>query len=81
LTTRLVLGNLAAWSRGAAIVYPSEIFNPVAIMDALVEEQCTALHGVPTHFIGILAELDKRKKAGKRVDISRLRYATTLLTG
>lgn len=41
-----VLGNLAVWVHGASIVYPSETFHPPSIVDALVEEQCTALHGV-----------------------------------
>lgn len=71
--TRLVLGNLAAWSHGACIVYASEIFDPKAIVDAVVEEKCTALHGVPTHFIGVLGEVDKRREAGEDVDTSNLR--------
>lgn len=72
--TRLVIGNLAAWTHGASIVYPSEIFDPKAIVDAVVSERCTALHGVPTHFLGILAELDKRRAAREKVDTSSLRY-------
>lgn len=73
--TRLVLGNLAAWSHGASVVYPSAVFDPKAVVEALVQEGCTALHGVPTHFLGILDEFDKRKGAGERLDISRLRSA------
>ncbi|KAF8189860.1 hypothetical protein K438DRAFT_1832207 [Mycena galopus ATCC 62051] len=69
----LVLGNLAAWTHGACIVYPSEIFNPKAIVDAVVEEKCTALHGVPTHFLGVLAEVDRRRASGEAVDTSKLR--------
>lgn len=56
----LVLGNLAAWVHGASVVYPSEAFHPPSIVDALVEEHCTALHGVPTHFLGVLDEVSKR---------------------
>ncbi|KAF8512662.1 acetyl-CoA synthetase-like protein [Hysterangium stoloniferum] len=56
----LVLGNLAAWVHGSCVVYPSESFHPKAIVDALVREQCTALHGVPTHFLGILEEIKQR---------------------
>ncbi|KAJ2930971.1 hypothetical protein H1R20_g6124, partial [Candolleomyces eurysporus] len=70
---RLVLGNLASWTHGACIVYPSEIFDPEAIVDAVVEEKCTALHGVPTHFLGVLSEVEKRKKAGVVLDFSSLR--------
>ncbi|KAI0315583.1 acyl-CoA synthetase [Amylostereum chailletii] len=71
--SRLVLGNLAAWSQGACIVYPSEIFNPSAIVNAVVDFKCTALHGVPTHFLGIFAEMERRTKAGEKLDFSKLR--------
>jgi acyl-CoA synthetase (AMP-forming)/AMP-acid ligase II len=76
---RLVLGNLAAWTYGACIVYPSEVFNPKAIVDAVAEEKCTALHGVPTHFLGVLAEVERRLANGETVDTSRLRYSLFLI--
>ncbi|KAJ7695457.1 acyl-CoA synthetase [Mycena rosella] len=69
----LVLGNLAAWTHGACIVYPSEIFDPKAIVDAVVQEKCTALHGVPTHFLGVLAEVERRRANGESIDTQRLR--------
>ncbi|KAG6379668.1 hypothetical protein JVT61DRAFT_10188 [Boletus reticuloceps] len=72
-TTRLVLGNLAVWSHGACVVYPSESFDPKAIVDAVEQERCTALHGVPTHFLGVLAEVQRRQDAGEKLDFSRLR--------
>ncbi|KAH9926743.1 uncharacterized protein B0H18DRAFT_1005361, partial [Fomitopsis serialis] len=72
--TRLVLGNLAAWTHGACIVYPSEIYSPPAIVDALVNERCTALHGVPTHHLGVLHEVQRRRAEGQTVDTSLLRY-------
>jgi hypothetical protein len=71
---RLVLGNLAAWSHGVCVVYPSEVFDPKAIVDALGQERCTALNGVPTHFLGVLAEVQRRQEAGGKLDISRLRW-------
>jgi len=37
---RLVLGNLAAFTHGSCIVYPSEIFDPTKIVDALLAEKC-----------------------------------------
>ncbi|KAJ7057840.1 hypothetical protein C8F01DRAFT_1371920 [Mycena amicta] len=73
LTEKDVLCNLAAWSHGACIVYPSEIFHPPSIVDAVVQEECTALHGVPTHFIGVLSEVDRRRSAGETMDMRRLR--------
>lgn len=69
----LVLGNLAAWSHGSAVVYASEIYDPRAIVDAVVKERCTALHGVPTHFLGVLSEVERRQQAGEQLDFSRLR--------
>lgn len=70
---RLVIGNLAAWSRGVCVVYPSEVFDPEAIVDALEQERCTTLNGVPTHFLGILTEVQRRQEAGGKLDLSRLR--------
>jgi acyl-CoA synthetase (AMP-forming)/AMP-acid ligase II len=54
-------------------VYPSAGFDPPKIVDALINEQCTALHGVPTHFLGVLAEVERRRKEGEGVDLKRLR--------
>lgn len=36
-------------------------------------DRCTALHGVPTHFLGILSEVERRKDEGEVVDLGRLR--------
>ena len=72
---RLVLGNLAAWARGACVVYPDEVFSPPAIVDTIQNHRCTVLHGVPAHFNGILAEVEKRQAAGEKYDFSSLRYA------
>lgn len=75
--TRLVLGNLAFWSHGAAVLYASPVFSPPAIVDALANpvdetERCTALHGVPTHHLGVLTEAEKRgvKVEGLRTGIA-----------
>lgn len=51
----MVLGNLVCISVGACALFPSEAFDPVATLQTVSEERCTALHGVPTMFI---AELD-----------------------
>ncbi|HZU90856.1 MAG TPA: AMP-binding protein, partial [Stellaceae bacterium] len=51
----MVLGNLACMTHGAAMVFPSEAFDPLATLEAVEAERCTALHGVPTMFI---AEMD-----------------------
>ena len=51
----MVLGNLACLTHGATIVYPSDGFDPLAVLQTVQDEKCTGLHGVPTMFI---AELD-----------------------
>ena len=64
----MVLAVLACVSVGAAMVFPGEAFDPVATLQAVSEEKCTALHGVPTMFI---AELDHPRFA--EFDLSHLR--------
>jgi fatty-acyl-CoA synthase len=54
----MVIGNLAVFSHGACIVFPSEAFDPRAVLEAVAEERCTSLYGVPTMFIAELAEPD-----------------------
>jgi len=51
----MVIGSLACMTHGAAIVFPGEGFDPLATLQAIAEERCTSLYGVPTMFI---AELD-----------------------
>ena len=48
------MGNLGATNFGACIVYPAEIFDPVATLEACANERCTSLYGVPTMFIAEL---------------------------
>jgi fatty-acyl-CoA synthase len=64
----MVLGNLAALTHGACMVFPGEGFDPLSTLQAVAEERCTALHGVPTMFI---AQLDHPDFA--RFDLSSLR--------
>ncbi|WP_295005879.1 AMP-binding protein [uncultured Dechloromonas sp.] len=64
----MVLGNLAALTHGAAMVIPAEGFDPLSTLQAVAEERCTALHGVPTMFIAALDHPDFRA-----FDLSSLR--------
>jgi fatty-acyl-CoA synthase len=64
----MVMGNLAAVTHGCAMVYPGEGFDPLATLDIMQAERCTALYGVPTMFI---SELDHSEFA--RFDLSSLR--------
>ncbi|MBV8993518.1 MAG: AMP-binding protein, partial [Pseudonocardiales bacterium] len=50
----MVLGNLACTTHGACMVVPGESYEPLAAMQTVQSERCTALYGVPTMFIGEL---------------------------
>jgi fatty-acyl-CoA synthase len=47
----MVMGNLGATTHGAAIIIPAPAFNAAATLQAVQDEKCTALYGVPTMFI------------------------------
>ncbi|HWD50285.1 MAG TPA: AMP-binding protein [Rhizomicrobium sp.] len=64
----MVMGNLGCLTHGAAMVYPSEGFEPLAVLRAVQDEKCTALYGVPTMFIAELGHIDFDK-----FDLSSLR--------
>ncbi|HLJ63946.1 MAG TPA: AMP-binding protein, partial [Stellaceae bacterium] len=64
----MVLGNLACLTHGSAMIYPSEGFEPQAVLEAVEAERCTALYGVPTMFIAELNHADF-----KRFDLNSLR--------
>ena len=57
----MVIGNLACITHGAAMVYPGEGFDPLATLQTVAEERCTALYGVPTMFIAQLEHPDFAK--------------------
>lgn len=46
----LVLGLLAIVTHGGKIVYPAEIFDIPSTLQAISDEDCTAVHGVPAMF-------------------------------
>ena len=50
----MVMGNLACTSHGACMVIPAPAFDPVATLQAVQDENCTSLYGVPTMFIAEL---------------------------
>jgi fatty-acyl-CoA synthase len=54
----MVMGNLAATTHGACLVYPAPSFGPAATLSAVAGERCTSLYGVPTMFIAMLADND-----------------------
>ena len=64
----MVLGNLAALTHRATVVLPSEAFDAAATLDAVEQERCTTLYGVPTMFVAELEDAHIAKR-----DLSSLR--------
>ena len=64
----MVMGNLGCVTHGAAMIYPGEVFEAGAVLEAVAAERATALFGVPTMFI---AELEHPEF--KRFDLGSLR--------
>jgi fatty-acyl-CoA synthase len=64
----MVLGNLACVTHRSCMVIPGEGFEPEAVLNAVQEEHCTGLHGVPTMFIAVL-----NHPRFKEFDLSTLR--------
>jgi fatty-acyl-CoA synthase len=54
----MVMANLGCLTHAACVVYPSEAFAPRAVLEAVQNEQCTGLYGVPTMFIAVLGDPD-----------------------
>ena len=70
----MVMGNLAATSHGACMVYPAESFDPAAVLQAIQRERCTSLYGVPTMFI---AEVMKRVQSDMHLPEVTICYGMT----
>jgi fatty-acyl-CoA synthase len=49
------MGNLGCTSHGATMVIPAPGFDPALTLQAVADERCTSLYGVPTMFIAELA--------------------------
>jgi fatty-acyl-CoA synthase len=50
----MVIGTLTCLTHGATMVLPSEWFDPPAALEAIQEEMCTVVNGVPTMFLAML---------------------------
>ncbi len=50
----MVMANLGCLTHGSALVYPAAGFDPLATLEAIAAERCTAVYGVPTMFIAML---------------------------
>jgi fatty-acyl-CoA synthase len=51
----MVLGNMACLTHASTMVIPADYFDPLATMQTIHEERCTAVYGVPTMFIAELS--------------------------
>ncbi|QCX53529.1 AMP-binding protein [Elizabethkingia sp. JS20170427COW] len=50
----MVIGNLACTTHGACMVIPNDMFDATKTLEAVQQEKCTSLYGVPTMFISEL---------------------------
>jgi fatty-acyl-CoA synthase len=64
----MVMGNLGCITHAATMVYPSEGFDPLAVLETVEAEGCAGLYGVPTMFIAILGHAEF-----ERFDLTSLR--------
>ena len=64
----MVMGTLGCVTKGAAMVFPSEGFEPKASLEAISAERCTGFYGVPTMYVAMLDHPDF-----KAHDVSSLR--------
>ncbi len=64
----MVMGNLACSVYGATMVIPCASFDPTAVLQAVQDERCTSLYGVPTMFVAELAN-----ETLEAMDLSSLR--------
>ena len=49
----MVMANLGCTTHGATMVIPAQGFDPAVTLQAVTDERCTALYGVPTMFIAM----------------------------
>ncbi len=64
----MVMGNMAAVLKACTVVIPATHFDALKTLEAVAEERCTALYGVPTMFRSELEHPEFR-----RFDLSSLR--------
>lgn len=54
----MVMGVLVCAVHGSCMVFPGEGFDAAETLRVVAQERCTALHGVPTMFVAMLAAPD-----------------------
>jgi len=66
-----VIGTMTAATTGAVSVLPAPTFDPLATLDAIEQERCTAIYGVPAMFIAELQhpEFPRRDRTSLRTGV------------
>lgn len=64
----MVMGNLGCITHGSTMIYPNDAFDPLLTLQTVAEEHATGLYGVPTMFIAMLDQPQRRE-----FDLSSLR--------
>jgi len=54
----MVMGNLGCITHGATMVIPAPGFDPAITLQAIQDESCTAVYGVPTMFVAMQTHPD-----------------------
>jgi long-chain acyl-CoA synthetase len=67
---------MAVITHGSKIIYPAEIFDAKATLQTIIDEQCTAIHGVPAMFDSILGLPE-----AKDLRAENLRLRTGIIAG
>lgn len=52
----MVMGTLGCVTKGAAMVFPGQGFEPGKTLEITSQEKCSALYGVPTMFVAMLED-------------------------
>ena len=52
------MGSMGCVTKGAAMIFPGEGFEPGATLKAIEAERCTGVYGVPTMFVAMLDHAD-----------------------
>jgi mevalonyl-CoA ligase len=65
----LVLGLLACYTHGVAIVFPSWDFDPEAVLKSVLAEQCSGLLGVPTMLVAVLQRYRQEQERWGKIEL------------
>lgn len=63
----LVAGLLASFTHGSSIIFAGRDFEAPAVVDMIIKEKCTVLHGVPTMLTAVLQELEKTGRSVRTI--------------